>query len=109
MTSIIPMGTEFLVNTATLNYQFGSSVTALSNGGFVVTWLDTSGEGGDSSSTGVKAQVFDASGAKLGTEFLVNTVTDGAQTGSSVTALSNGGFVVTWTGEDSLTDPGSFQ
>ena len=48
------IGSELLVNTATANDQFNQQITALANGGFVVTWEDASGgvggAAGDSSS-----------------------------------------------------------
>ncbi|WP_180275758.1 S-layer family protein [Sphingobium sp. IP1] len=89
-------GTEFLVNTATANAQRTPAITALSSGGFVITWADSSLQGGDASSTSVKAQVYDAAGNRLGTELLVNTNTANAQDTPVVAALSNGGFVVSW-------------
>jgi hypothetical protein len=98
------VGSEFLVNTQTANAQIGPRITGLSNGGFVVTWDDRSGTLGDASPPSVKAQVFDATGAKVGTEFLVNTQTESDQNGQSVTALSNGGFVVTWHDRSTLSD-----
>ncbi|NJL07332.1 MAG: hypothetical protein HC900_03015 [Methylacidiphilales bacterium] len=90
------VGGEFLVNTQTNGMQASPSTTALTNGGFVVTWQDNSGTLGDNDQTGIKAQLFDATGSKVGSEFLVNTQTNGGQHGPSVTALSDGGFVVTW-------------
>ena len=51
------------------------TIPALSDGGFVITWYDNSGTLGDSSGTSIKAQIFDATGAAVGTEFLVNTET----------------------------------
>ena len=75
-------------------------ITALSNGGFVVTWRDNSlgvgGATGDSSSSAVKAQVFAADGTRVGSELLVNTATANDQDDPQITALANGGFVVTW-------------
>lgn len=95
-----PVGTEILVNTATSGAQDLPQISALSNGGFVVTWRDASlgvgGAGGDASSIAVKAQVFGATGTPVGTEILVNTATASFQTNQQITALSNGGFVVTW-------------
>ncbi|MEM5474669.1 VCBS domain-containing protein, partial [Hoeflea sp. AS60] len=95
------VGTELLVNTATAGSQFEQQITALSNGGFVVTWTDSSqgvgGATGDTSEYAVKAQVFGADGTAVGTELLVNTATAGSQSHAQITALSNGGFVVTWT------------
>ena len=90
------IGNEFLVNTTTAGQQSHPSITGLSSGGFVVTWNDSSGVGGDSSEFTIKAQVFDAAGAKVGSEFLVNTVTEGGQNPATITGLSSGGFVVSW-------------
>ena len=57
------IGDEFLVNTTTPNDQGAPAITSLSDGRFVVTWQDGSGQGGDCSGTSIKAQLFDASGA----------------------------------------------
>ncbi|NJL09007.1 MAG: hypothetical protein HC900_12785, partial [Methylacidiphilales bacterium] len=92
----VAAGGEFLVNTQTASDQWYPTITGLSNGGFVVTWTDYSGTLGDSSGSSIKAQVYDASGAKVGSEFLVNTETAGWQEYPSITGLTNGGFVVTW-------------
>ena len=98
--SITRVGSEILVNTATVSDQYGPQITALSNGGFVVTWYDESlgvgGATGDASGYAVKAQVFAAGGAPVGSEILVNTATFNLQYDPQITALSNGGFVVTW-------------
>ena len=76
------IGTEFIVNTATNRSQLSSDIIALPNGGFVVTWEDYSlgvgGDGGDSGGSAIKAQVFTASGARVGTELLVNTAVAGS-------------------------------
>jgi hypothetical protein len=100
MASVSKLGAEILVNTAVAGAQDGAKMTALSNGGFVVTWTDGSlgvgGATGDNNSSAVKAQVFAADGTRVGLELLVNTATAGFQSGQQVTALSNGGFVVTW-------------
>ncbi|WP_298937193.1 tandem-95 repeat protein [uncultured Ruegeria sp.] len=91
---------EFRVNEFTDGYQQGSSVTALANGHFVVTWQSNDGQQGDTSENAIKARIFDANGVEIVSEFRVNEFTDGYQGGSSVTALANGGFVVTWVSED---------
>ena len=49
----------------------------------------------------MKAQVFLADGTRVGAEILVNTATASDQDSPQITALSNGGFVVTWE-DDSL-------
>src|SRR3954469_840316 len=90
------VGGEVVANTATAGNQNQAVVTALSGGGFVAVWTDASLQGGDASGTAVKAQLFDASGAKVGVEFLVNTATSLNQANPSVAALASGGFVVSW-------------
>jgi len=91
----VAVGNQFQVNTTTADSQFGSSVTALADGGFVVTFTDESGADGDS--RGIFGQRYDAMGAALGAEFQVNTTIASTQTRSNVTALADGGFVVTFT------------
>ncbi|MES2272218.1 MAG: M10 family metallopeptidase C-terminal domain-containing protein [Pseudomonadota bacterium] len=90
------LGSEFLVNTATQNDQAAPKLTALAGGGFVATWYDNSGQGGDHFGTSIKSQIFSAGGAKVGSEILVNTFTDGNQLFPAIAALSNGNFVVSW-------------
>jgi hypothetical protein len=70
-------GGEFVVNTTTTGHQYGSAVTALGDGRFVVTWSDGSVTGGDYSGydVDVRGQIFNADGGKAGGEFLVNTTT----------------------------------
>ncbi|MBI1407245.1 MAG: hypothetical protein GC145_14105, partial [Caulobacter sp.] len=94
------VGGEILVNTATQGAQTAQEITVLSDGGFVITWTDGSlgvgGATGDSSSNAIKAQVFAADGTAVGGEILVNTATAGSQGQNQITALADGGFVVTW-------------
>ncbi len=90
------VGNEFLVNTYTLNNQRTPDVTGLSDGGYVITWASWAQ---DNSGFGVYAQRFDANGATVGGEFQVSSYTFGSQVFPEVTALPNGGFVVTWTSE----------
>ncbi|MET0274263.1 MAG: hypothetical protein ABW360_14845, partial [Phenylobacterium sp.] len=100
-----PVGTEILANTTTAGDQNAPQLAGLAGGGFVITWQDSSQSGGDSDGIAVKGQVFAANGARVGTEFLVNTTTTGNQLAPHVTGLSGGGFVITWddqseTGDD---------
>lgn len=87
-------GDEFLVNSYTINSQENSSITALADGGFVVTWESWGAQ--DGADQGIFAQRFDANGVPAGVEFQVNTFTASKQLGPSITALSDGGFVITW-------------
>ena len=106
------VGAEILVNTTTEGGRNLPTITSLEDGGFVIAWVDGSGLGGDSSVSSIKAQVFDAAGGKVGGEFLVNTRTEAQQNFPTITDLSNGGFVVTWSdrsGLDGDSDPRSIK
>lgn len=96
-------GDTFLVNTTTVgnqsianNGEYVSNVAVLADGTFVVVWPSDGNDASDNSGQAVIGQRFTAAGAKLGGEFLVNESTIGGQYQPDVTALSTGGFVVTW-------------
>lgn len=46
--------------------------------------------------TGTYGQRYNATAARVGTEFQVNTYTTDSQSNPSVASLTDGGFVVTW-------------
>lgn len=69
-------------------------VTALTGGGFVAVWTDDEGDG--AGNEGIKARIYDNSGAPLGIAFSVNTSTTGGQNEPGITALPDGGFVIVW-------------
>jgi hypothetical protein len=87
------VGSEFQVNTYTSSYQVTSDITSLLDGGFVVTWQSSYQDGDE---YGIYGQKYDSSGNIAGSEFQVSTSTTGRQEKSQVTALLDGGFVVTW-------------
>jgi hypothetical protein len=53
---------------------------------------------GSGDDAGIFVQRFDAAGAPVGGETLVNTTTVGGQSEPSIAALTDGGYVVTWQG-----------
>jgi hypothetical protein len=71
-----------------------SSVTTLSNGGWVVTWVSSNQDG---SQEGIYQQFYNRSGtpSEKGVQ-RVNTHIFGIQEAPSITALADGGWVVTW-------------
>lgn len=106
-----PVGRELQVNTATLNWQQDSRVTALAGGRFVVTWTDgwdyfsyadhpgsqgVGGAGGDVWGKAIKAQVFQADGTPVGSEIRVNATQRMDQTAQRIVALAKGDFVIAW-------------
>ncbi|MCB9994391.1 MAG: hypothetical protein H6873_12135 [Hyphomicrobiaceae bacterium] len=94
MAGPIKLGGEFQVNTNIANAQSDVQLAALTNGTYVAIW--TSAAPGPEKH--IVGQRFSASGQKLGSEFQVDTgsgTTEGTE--ASVAALSDGGFLVTWT------------
>ncbi len=90
------VGGRIQLNTETKAGQAHPSIAGLASGGFVATWTDGSQTGADDSADAVKAQLFDATGAKVGGEFLVNSTTRFLQFAPDVVGLLNGGFVIAW-------------
>jgi len=90
------VGESFRANTDPAGYQSQPAITALSSGGFVVSWSDSGPVLGDPAGSGIKAQVFQADGTKLGTDFFINTTSTGDQYAPALAALDNGAFVATW-------------
>jgi hypothetical protein len=90
----VKVGKEFQVNTYTYSYQSSPAIAALTDGGFLVTWL--SNQNGDGYYD-VYAQRYDKDSVKVGEEFLVNTYTKGSQDEQEIVALTDGGYLVTYT------------
>ena len=85
-----PVGAQFLANT-TGSVGLSDSVVTTGNGGFAIIYDTVSG-----SAREVAGQLFDATGQKVGGEFLVNTSTSFDQGSSQAIGLGNGSFVVVW-------------
>jgi nitrate reductase NapAB chaperone NapD len=92
-----PLGSEFQVNSYSLNYTNRPSVAADAAGNLVVVWQSSTQDG---SNYGVFGQRYASSGAPLGSEFRINTYTTDDQTYPSVAADTAGNFVVVWQSRD---------
>ena len=90
--TLLEAGSEFQVNVYTANDQYGPAVTALKDGGFVITWHSM---GQDGSGFGVYSRRYTADEVG-GPELQVNSYTNSDQDSPSVAALEDGGFVITW-------------
>ena len=87
------LGVETRVNTYVTGNQYTPAIAALNSGGYVVTWQSW---GQDGSGYGIYAQRYDAAGSALGAETRVNASVTENQDSPAITALSGGGYVVTW-------------
>jgi VCBS repeat-containing protein len=93
------IGGEFQINAFTSNDQRSARVTALDDGGFLVTWQSQGQDGGSGAPftpTGVIAQRYDAAAQKVGSEFVVHTYVDSSQEEGSPNTLVDGRLVITW-------------
>ena len=88
------VGGETRINTTTENSQTPGGIIPLSDGGYLITWSsrDQDGDG-----NGVYFQRYDSSGNTVDSETLVNTTTVNSQSGADAAALSDNGYVITWT------------
>ncbi len=87
----VKLGNDFTVHASLTGAQNDPTVTALTDGGYVIAW-----QGRDGNGAGVYLQRFDASGSRVGGEALVNTEIAGEQKHPTVVALADGGYAVTW-------------
>ncbi len=85
---------ELMLNIGTAGTQCDSDIAALPGGGFVATWVDTTGVDGDGAS--IMARMFGPDGTPLGTEWQINATAVSDQFQPSITALADGGFFIAW-------------
>jgi len=90
----LPSGEEFLVSDHTQSSKWDTSVAGLYGGGFVVIWCSSIRT--EEMYSDVYAQLYSASGSRIGEAFQVSTNRDRSQCTPSVAATANGGFVVVW-------------
>lgn len=93
----VKIGAEINVSSLSPNAQSLPHVTATRDNGFVINWMDSSSEPGDVVSPSVRAQLFDASGAKLGDEVRMNAQTASSEQYADLAVLSSTTLVATWT------------
>jgi Ca2+-binding RTX toxin-like protein len=98
----VPTGASVNVNTYTTWDQGNGEPTRLTDGGHVVVWISLHQDESDPPAEGhvasnVYLQRYDAAGAPVGGETLVHPgYTTDVQGRPDVTALADGGYVVTW-------------
>ena len=98
---------ELLANTTTAGAQWGYSwsvrtVAVQPDGGYIIVWIDFNGL--DGNAEGIFGQRFNASGAKVGSQFQANTTFSGQQYSPAVAVAPDGSFIVAWEGPGSSID-----
>jgi Ca2+-binding RTX toxin-like protein len=93
------IGSEIIVNDSKPGDKAEPTITALDGGGFVVGWFEWGAEVQDqygNLSPGSRAQIFDASGNKIGDPFALNSFIIGYQEDPALASLPSGGFVAAY-------------
>ena len=117
------IGAEFLINQFTTYNQRNPAVAALTNGGFVVTWVSeqersSAPNWGTNSvyygagsvpqpSVDIYARLYNSNGVAQTAEFLVNADSNPASN-PSVAVASDGTFMVAWNAKDMVTATNSW-
>jgi hypothetical protein len=96
---------EFLINDNTTKNCLSPGAAVLSNNNTVVTWWSNSAE----ACCDIHAKILDINGTNCTNEFLVNSIPNNSilrwtintdiSSCPNIAALSNGDFVITWTGD----------
>lgn len=80
----------------TTAFDTNPDVVALHTGGFAVVWATTTGPSG---TPDIHATLYDKDGNVVRDDFVVNTTTAGSQDFAHLTAMDDGGLLVTWQDE----------
>jgi hypothetical protein len=90
--------TDIVVNAVSTKYQANAAIATLTNGNVVVVY-NSLNQYATNSLQDVYGQILSPTGAKVGSEFLINQFTSYNQRAPKVAALKSGGFVVVWVSE----------
>ena len=86
---------QFSVNTFIYG-DMAPSISSVSTGNFMIVWQSRGQDISGGSDYGIYGQSFTSSGAKIGTEFRVNTYFLYDQSSPSIASLTNDNYIVTW-------------
>ncbi|MCY1288334.1 RTX calcium-binding nonapeptide repeat (4 copies) [compost metagenome] len=89
---------ESRINTTISSWQREASITAMADGGYLVTWADPAT---DTTTDYIFTQRYNASGVKVGGETRSNATLSWEQGDPVVTSLANGSYVLAWKAEES--------
>ena len=90
--------TDVLVSTFTNNFQANPAVATLNDSNVMVVWASFD-QASSNSLQDVYGQILSPTGAKIGTNFLINQFISFNQRTPAIAALKNGGFAVAWVSE----------
>lgn len=88
------LGSEFQVSQTTANDQWRPAVAMLGDGSFATAWESYGQAGG--ANYDIVLRCYDASGAALGNEQIVNSTTADKQQFPNIVAFPDGRYLITW-------------
>ncbi len=91
------IGSEFQINSTTAGNQQEPSIAMARDGSFLVCWSSMDQDGDH---FGIYGQLYNSSGATVGSEFIINSTTAGTQDNVDVSVDYDGKYMVTWTSFD---------
>jgi hypothetical protein len=103
-----PLGLQFEVNSYTTGDQRSASVAVGPTGDFVIVWLSEGSSGSDNSGWSIQGQRYSSQGTRLGSQFQVNSETNGDQGFPTVSVGSDGKFVIAWQSYSSIGPGGTY-
>ena len=92
---------EFIVNTTVTDGQLRPTAAMDRTGNFVITWQS---RGQDADDYGVIGRLYDATGAAVTGEFIVNTTGTNRQWRPAVAMAESGDFVIAWESDQTAVD-----
>ena len=101
----VPIGTEIQVNENFVGNQYEPTIQRLSGGDVLIAWESGLNDG---DSFGLAGQRFEQNLDRIGSEFIINSRTYGAQQEVDVAQLENGNLVFSWNGDGVWTEQLTF-
>ena len=87
---------DFQINTDLSGDHSRPEAAVLANGNVVIVWQADGAGFGDTVDSGITLRIYDQLGTVKSYQIAVNSYTTSDQIDPSITALSDGGFLVTW-------------
>ena len=103
----VALAPDFVVNSTGALAQVDPVAVRLGGGGHVIAWQSADTAGSDTLSGCIRIRLISDSGVLATTDIVVNSTFAGTQSEPSITAISTGGFVVTWHSGDTADGSGS--
>jgi Ca2+-binding RTX toxin-like protein len=93
----VPLGKARSISTSLAGVQDGGAITALEQGGYVISWHEAANA---DTVPSLRVQLLNADGTRRGEEIVAVESAGGMRFDATVTALTGGGFILVWSHGD---------